>query len=90
MLISKSRSSCFDIDVFLEPFMKDMKLLWKKRVKIIDVSLKKKFNLKGIIFVTITNYLGLFSLSEHVEGKTDFVVCLMVPTKLTLRDPIRW
>jgi hypothetical protein len=37
--------------------MEDMKILWEDGVKMMDASLKKEFNLKSIIFVTITNYL---------------------------------
>jgi hypothetical protein len=49
--------------VFLEPLMEDMKILWEDRVDMIDASLKEKFTLKTIIFVTITDYPSLFSLS---------------------------
>jgi hypothetical protein len=41
-----------------------------------DASLKKEFTLKVIIFVTITDYHGLFSLSGQVKGKTGCVVCI--------------
>ena len=51
------------LDVFLEPFMEDMKILWEKGGKMMDASLRKKFTLKAIIFVTIIDYPGLFSLS---------------------------
>jgi hypothetical protein len=40
--------------------MEDMKILWEKGVKMMDASLRKKFTLKDIIFVTIINYSGLF------------------------------
>ena len=63
MIISRPRQPCNDIDVFLEPLMEDMKILWEDGVKMMDVFLKKEFTLKAIIFVTITNYPGLFSLS---------------------------
>ena len=43
--------------------MEDMKILWDVGVEMIDASLKKKFTLKAIIFVTINDYPGLFSLS---------------------------
>jgi hypothetical protein len=49
--------------VFLEPFMEDMKILWDKGIKIMDASLRKEFTIKAIIFVTITDYPSLFSLS---------------------------
>jgi hypothetical protein len=47
----------------MEPLMEDMKILWEDGVDMIDASLKEKFTLKAIIFVTITDYPGLFSLS---------------------------
>jgi hypothetical protein len=61
MLISGPKQSGNDIDVFPEPSMEDMKLLWDKGIKIMDVSLWKEFTLKAIIFVTITDYPSLFS-----------------------------
>ena len=41
-----------------------------------DKSLRKKFTLKSIICVTITDYLGLFSLLGQIKGKTSYVVCI--------------
>jgi hypothetical protein len=41
----------------------------------VDASIKK-FTLKAIIFVTITDYPGLFSLSGEIKGKTGCVVCI--------------
>jgi hypothetical protein len=63
MLISGLRQPDNDIDVFLEPLMEDMQKLWEEGVQMMDSSLKKEFTLKAIIFVTITDYPGLFSLS---------------------------
>jgi len=65
MVISGPRQPDNDIDVFLEPLMEDMKTLWEKGVKMMDASLRK-FTLKAIIFVTITNYSGFF----HCRGKS--------------------
>jgi hypothetical protein len=76
MIISRPRQLGNDIDVFLEPLMEDMKILWKKGVKMMDASLKKEFTLKAIIFVAITNYPGLFSLSGQIKGKSGCVVCI--------------
>ena len=53
--------------------MEDMKILWEDGVKMMDASLKE-FTLKAIIFVTITDYLGLFSLSGQIKGKSGCVV----------------
>jgi hypothetical protein len=41
-----------------------------------DASLKKEFTLKAIIFVTITNYPGLSSMSGQIKGKFGYVVCI--------------
>jgi len=40
-----------------------------KGVNMMDASPKEYFTLKGIIFVTMTNYPGLFSLSGQIKGK---------------------
>ena len=76
MLIFEPKQLDNDIDVFLEPFMEDMKKLWEERVRMMDASLKKEFTLKAIIFVTITDYTGLFSLSGQIKGKSSCVVCI--------------
>ena len=76
MLIYGPRQLGNDIDVFLEPLIEDMKILWEKMVEMIDASLRKKFTLKAIIFVTITDYPDLFSPSGQIKGKTDCVVCI--------------
>ena len=76
MIISRPRQPGNDIDVFLEPLMEDMKILWEDGVKMMDASLKKEFTLKAIIFVTITDYPGLFSLSGLIKGKSGCVVCI--------------
>ena len=60
--------------MFLEPLLEDMKILSEEGVKMMDASLKE-FTLKEIIFVTITDYPSLFSLSGHIKGKSGSVVC---------------
>jgi hypothetical protein len=75
-IISGPRQLDNDIDVFLEPLMEDMKILWEYMVKMMDASLKKEFTLKAIIFVTITDYPGIFSLSGQIKGKSGCVVCI--------------
>jgi hypothetical protein len=65
-IISGLRQLGNDIDVFLEMLMEDMKVLWEDGVKMMDVSLKKEFILKAIMFVTITNYPSLF----HCQGRS--------------------
>ena len=55
--------------------MEDMKILWEDDVNMMDASLKD-FTLKTIIFVTITDYPSLFSLSGQIKGKSGCVVCI--------------
>ena len=76
MIISRPRQPGNDIDVFLEPLMEDMKILWEDGVKMMDAFLKKEFTLKAIIFVTIMDYPGLFSLSGQIKGKSGCIVCI--------------
>jgi hypothetical protein len=75
-IISGPKQSGNDIDVFLKPLMEDMKIRWEDGVKMMDASLKKEFTLKAIIFVTITDYPSLFSLSGQIKGKSGCVVCI--------------
>jgi hypothetical protein len=75
MLIFGPKQHGNDIDVFLEPLMEDMKKLWEEGVEMMDASLRK-FTLKAIIFVIITDYPSLFSLSRKIKGKTSCVVCI--------------
>ena len=63
MVIYGPRQPGNDIDVFLELLLENMKILWEKGVEMMDACLRKKFTLKAIIFVTIIDYPGLFSLS---------------------------
>jgi hypothetical protein len=76
MLISGSRQPDNDIDLLLEPVMEEMQMLFDVGVQMVDVSKMEKFTLKAIIFVTITDYLGHFSLSGQIKGKTGCVICI--------------
>ena len=72
MIISGLKQPGNDIYVFVEPLMEDMKVLWDDGVKMMDAS--KRSSLKAIIFVTITDYPGLFALSGQIKGKLGCVV----------------
>jgi len=69
MIISSLKQPGNDIYMFLEPLVEDMKMLWEDGVKMMDAYLKKEFTLKAIIFVTITDYPGLFALSGQIKDK---------------------
>jgi hypothetical protein len=76
ILISGPTQPGVDMDVFLEPLMQEMQILWEVGVKMIDVFLKETFTLRAIIIVTINDYPALFSLSGQFKGKVGCVECI--------------
>jgi hypothetical protein len=76
ILISRPTRPGVDMDVFLEPLMEDMKILWETSVQILDEYRKESFTLRAIIFVTINDYPALFTLSGQFKGKVSCVVCI--------------
>jgi len=53
MIISGPKAPGIDIDVFIEPLMQDMEILWKERVEMWDELVKSAFTLRAIIFVSV-------------------------------------
>jgi hypothetical protein len=47
------------MDVFLEPLMEDMKILWETGVQMLGEYRKHSFTLRAIIFVMINDYPAL-------------------------------
>jgi len=76
ILISGPTQPGVDMDVFLEPLMQDMKILWETGVQMFDEYRKKSFTLRAIIFVMINDYPALFTLSGQFNGKLGCVVCI--------------
>jgi hypothetical protein len=76
ILISRPTQPGVDIDVFLEPLMEDMKILWETSVQILNEYRKESFTLRAIIFVTINDYPTFFTLSGQFKGKVGCVVCI--------------
>jgi hypothetical protein len=64
------------MDVFLEPLMQDMMMLWETGVQMLDEYRKESFTLRAIIFVMINDYPALFTLSGQFKGKLGCVVCI--------------
>ena len=62
------------MDVFLEPLMEEMKKLWEEGVAMRDEFRKEPFTLKAMIFVTINDYLALFSLLGQFKLNERLVV----------------
>nr|AAX94965.1 transposon protein, putative, CACTA, En/Spm sub-class [Oryza sativa Japonica Group]ABA92676.1 transposon protein, putative, CACTA, En/Spm sub-class [Oryza sativa Japonica Group] len=53
-----------DIDVYLRPLVKDLKLLWKKEgIPVWDEDKQEEFNLRVLLFVTINDWPALSNLS---------------------------
>ena len=76
ILISGPTQPGVDMDVFLEPLMQEMQILWEVGVKMIDAFRKETFTLRAIIIVTINDYPALFSLSGQFKGKVGCVECI--------------
>jgi hypothetical protein len=76
ILISEPTQPGVDMDVFLDPLMWDMKILWETCVQILDECRKHSFTLRAIIFVMINDYPALFTLLGQLKGKVDCVVCI--------------
>jgi hypothetical protein len=76
ILISGLTQPEVDMDVFLEPLMEDMKILWETGVQMLDEYRKDLFTLRVIIFVTINDYPALFTLSGQFKGKVGFTICI--------------
>ena len=77
ILISGPKQPGIDIDMFLEPFMQEMEMLWRHGETIYD-AFRKDFICRAIIFVTTNDYPSLFALSGQIKGKTECLVCLDV------------
>jgi hypothetical protein len=61
---------------FLEPLMEDMKTLCEEGMAMWNEFHKEPITLKAMIFVTINDFLDLFSLLGQFKGNVDCVVCL--------------
>jgi hypothetical protein len=76
ILISGPTQHGVDMDVFLEPLMEDMKILWETCVQMLDEYRKDSFTLRAIIFVTINDYPALFILSGQFKGNVGCTICI--------------
>jgi hypothetical protein len=64
------------MDVFLEPLMEDMKILWETGVQMLGEYRKHSFTLRAIIFVMINDYPAHFTLSSSFKRKVGCAVCI--------------
>jgi hypothetical protein len=70
ILIQGLKQADTDIDVFLEPLMKDMAKFWNEGVRMWDQYQQEYFTLSAIIFVCIHDALRGFTLLGHTKGKS--------------------
>jgi hypothetical protein len=70
ILIQDPKQAGTDIDVFLEPLMKDMAKLWNEGVRMWDQYQQEYFILYAIIFVCIHDAPRGFTLSGQTKGKS--------------------
>ena len=77
LLIQGPRQLGNDIDVFLEPLVDDPLKLWNDGAQVWDEYKREHFQLKAILFVSITNLPGLGSLAGlATRGYKACVICL--------------
>ncbi|XP_074283940.1 uncharacterized protein LOC141608493 [Silene latifolia] len=76
LLISGPRQPGNDIDVYLEPLIDDLKLLWDEGVEVYDAYRRETFNLRAMIFCTINDFPAYGNLSGYtVKGAKACPVC---------------
>jgi hypothetical protein len=76
ILIQGLKQAGINIDVFLEPLMKDMEKLWNEGVRMWDQCQQEYFTLKAIIFVCIHDALGGLRVSGQTKGKSGCPICV--------------
>ena len=55
-----------DIDVYLEPLVDDLKLLWATSVDNFDTQFKRNIALKAVLLCTINDFLAYENFSDFV------------------------
>ena len=70
LLIQGPRQPGNDIDVFLEPVIDDLEILWKEGVETWDAYGQENFKLRVLLFCTINDYPALGNLfGQTIKGK---------------------
>jgi hypothetical protein len=70
ILIHGPKQADTDINMFLEPLMKDMAKFWNEGVRMLDQYQQEYFTLDAIIFVCIHDAPGGFTLLGRTKGKS--------------------
>ena len=65
LLIQGPRQPGNDIDVYLAPLIEDLQKLWRDGVRVWDAYGKEQFNLRAMVFCTITDFPAYGNLSGY-------------------------
>ncbi|KAL8128020.1 hypothetical protein AgCh_014813 [Apium graveolens] len=66
LLIPGPKEAGNNIDVYLQPLIEDLKLLWDQGEKMYDAYSQTYFNLRAMIFCTISDFPGYGNLSGYM------------------------
>lgn len=83
MLIQGPKEPGNDIDVFLAPFIDDLKLLFDEGVEAYDAYKQERFTLRAVVLWTISDYPALGNLSGCTVGGYDACATCGVNTHST-------
>ncbi|XP_074300612.1 uncharacterized protein LOC141631904 [Silene latifolia] len=76
LFISGPKEPGHDIDVYLEPLLDDLRLLWDKGIQVFDAYQNSYFNLKAMLLCTISDFPAYGNLCGHtVHGKEACPLC---------------
>ena len=76
MMISSPKQPENDIDVYLNPLVEDLKLLWVDGVEVFDVVASETFMMHAMLFCTINDFLTYGNLSRYnVKGHKACPIC---------------
>ncbi|KAI3679500.1 hypothetical protein L2E82_51279 [Cichorium intybus] len=76
LLIQGPKQPGNDIDVFLAPLIEEMKILWNLGVKVYDAYKREYFQLRAMIFCTISDFPAYANLSGYsTKGRKACPVC---------------
>lgn len=76
LLISGPKQPGNDIDIYLQPLIDDLKLLWEKGVEVYDGYRNETFKLRAVLLWTINDFPAYGNLSGHtVKGYKACPIC---------------
>jgi hypothetical protein len=76
-----------DIDVYMSPLIDDLKTLWSSGVDVYDAYKKEQFQLRAMIFCTISDFPAYGNLSGYkTKGKKACPVCEDMTSSIWLKN----